>query len=132
MNFSFLKGEKAQRTWLFLVIAWAFIRTLFIRNFFSQYGVNAWAYFVVDLTSAIPYAIYSGKAVVNFLDKNRGELRKNGLLGLTFFYIPDVYVLVYAKEVPSSLLTAFLITIAIFSIFAIFGLRKDIHKGEKR
>lgn len=132
VNLSFLKGEKAQRTWLFLVIAWAFIRALFIRNFFGKYGVNAWAYFVVDLTSAIPYAIYSGKAVVNFLDKNRGEFRRNGLMGLIFFYIPDVYVLVYAKEVPSSLLIGFLITIALFSIFAIFGLRKDIHKGEKR
>jgi hypothetical protein len=132
VNFSFLKDEKAQRTWLLLVITWAFIRAIFIRNFFGKYGINGWAYFVVDLTSAIPYAIYSGRAVVNFLDKNGGEFRKNGVLGLIFFYIPDVYVLIYAKEVPSSLLIGFLVTIAIFSIIAIFSLRKDIHEGEKK
>jgi hypothetical protein len=132
INFSFLKDEKAQRTWLLLVIIWVFIRAIFIRNFFGEYGINGWAYFVVDLTSAIPYAIYSGKAVVNFLDKNSGEFRKHGALGLIFFYIPDIYVLIYAKEVPSSLLIGFLVTIAIFSIFAIFGLRRDIHEGEKK
>lgn len=131
VNLSFLKGKKAQRTWLILVIAWAFIRAIFINNFFGRYGVNAWAYFAVDLTSAIPYAIYSGKAVINFLDKDWAELRKNGLLAAIFFYIPDISVLIYAKKVPSSLLIGFLITIAIFSIFAIFGLRKDAHKGEK-
>lgn len=131
VNLSFLKGKKAQRTWLILVITWAFIRAIFINNFFGKYGVNPWAYFVVDLTSAIPYAIYSGRAVINFIDKDLAELRKNGLLAAIFFYIPDIYVLIYAKEVPSSLLIGFLATIAIFSFFAIFGLRKDVHKGEK-
>lgn len=132
VNLTFLKGKKAQRTWLLLVIAWACIRAIFINNFFGKYGVNAWAYFVVDFASAIPYAIFSGKAVINFLDKNWIEFRKNGSLGIIFFYIPDVYVLIYAKEVPASLLIGFPITIAIFSIIAIFGLRKDIHKGEKK
>jgi hypothetical protein len=131
VNLSFLKGKKAQRTWLILVIAWAFIRAILIRNFFGRYGVNPWAYFVVDLTSAIPYAIYSGRAIINFIDKDWADFRKNGLLAAIFFYIPDIYVLIYAKELPSSLLIGFLATIAIFSIFAIFGLRKDVHKGEK-
>jgi hypothetical protein len=132
VNLSFLKSKKAQRTWLLLVILWAFIRAIFIGNFFGKYGVNAWAYFVVDFASAIPYAIFSGKAVISFLDKNRIEFRKNGFLGIIFFYIPDIYVLVYAKKVPSSLLIGFLITIAIFSFIAIFGLRRDIHRGEKK
>jgi hypothetical protein len=132
VNFSFLKNKNVQRTWLLLVIIWAFIRAIFIRNFFGEYGINGWAYFGVDLTSAIPYAIYSGKAVVNFLDKDGDKFRKNGVLALIFFYIPDVYVLIYAKEVPSSLLIGFLVTIAIFSIFAIFGLRRDFHEGEKK
>jgi hypothetical protein len=132
VNLSFLKGKKAQRTWLLLVIAWACIRAIFIGNFFGKYGVNAWAYFVVDFASAIPYAIFSGKAVISFLDKNRIEFRKNGLLGIIFFYIPDIYVLVFAKKVPSSLLIGFLITIAIFSFITIFSLRRDIHRGEKK
>jgi hypothetical protein len=131
VNLSFLKGKKAQRTWLILVITWAFIRAIFINNFFGKYGVNPWAYFVVDLTSAIPYAIYSGRTVSNFIDKDWADIRKNGLLAAIFFYIPDIYVLIYAKELPSPLLIGFLATIAIFSIFAIFGLRKDVHKGEK-
>lgn len=130
VNLSFLKSKKAQRTWLILVIAWAFIRAIFINNFFGRYGVNAWGYFAVDLTSAIPYAIYSGRVVINFLDKNWLKFRRNGLLAGIFFYIPDIYVLIYAKEVPMSLLVGFLITIIIFSIIAIFGLLRDMHAGD--
>jgi hypothetical protein len=132
LNLNFLKSKKAQRTWLFLVIAWACIRAFFIGNFFGKYGVNALAYFVVDFASAIPYAIFSGRAVINFLEKSRIEFRRNGLLGIIFFYIPDIYVLIYAKKPPLSLLIGFLITIAIFSFIAIFSLRRDIQRGEKK
>jgi hypothetical protein len=132
VDLAFLKGKKAQRTWLTLVIVWACIRAIFIRNFFNKYGVNGWAYFIVDLGSAIPYAIYSGRVVINFLDKNWAEIRKNGLLTAVFFYVPDIYVLTYAKEVPMSLLFGFLISIAIFTSFTVFGLRRDIHKGDPK
>lgn len=132
VNLSFLKSKKVQRTWLILVIAWACVRAIIIRNFFGKYGVNGWAYFAVDLGSAIPYAIYSGRAVINFLDKNWLEFRKNGFLGLLFFYIPDIYVLIYAKEVPMSLLIGFLITIEMFSVITIFGLRGDVQKRDPK
>ena len=132
VNLSFLKGKKAQRTWLILVITWAFIRAIFINNFFGKYGVNPWAYFVVDLTSAIPYAIYSGRAVIDFLNKDWLSIRKNAILGFIFFYVPDIYVLIFAKKVPFSLLVGFLISIVIFTSIAIWGLRRDIGKGQAK
>jgi hypothetical protein len=132
VNLSFLRDKNAQRSWVALVIAWAIIRSIVIRDVFGNYGVNGWSYFAVDLCSGIPYAIYSGRAVINFLDKDWLSTRKNGLLALIFFYIPDLYVLIFAKQVPFSLLIGFLISIAVFTSFAIWGFRQDISKGGKR
>ena len=129
VNLSFLKGQKAQRTWLLLVLVWACVRAVVIGDVFGKYGVNAWAYLIVDFGSAIPYAIYSGKVVINILSKDWSVIRKNGLLTMLFFYIPDAYVLIYAKEVPLSLLIGFFISIAIFTILAGYSLRKDVSKG---
>jgi hypothetical protein len=132
VNLSFLRDKNAQRSWVALVIAWAIIRSIVIRDVFGNYGVNGWSYFAVDLCSGIPYAIYSGRAVINFLDRDWPFIRKNGLLALIFFYIPDLYVLIFAKQVPLSLLIGFVISIAVFTTFAIWGLRRDVVKGEKR
>jgi hypothetical protein len=128
VNLSFLREKNVQRTWLVLVIAWAVIRAVVIKDVFGNYGINGWSYFAVDLCSGIPYAIYSGRAVINFLDKDWLAIRKNGILALILFYIPDLYVLIFAKKVPFSLFIGFLISIAVFSIFAIWGFRKDISK----
>jgi len=132
LNLSFLKEKKAQRTWLALVIAWAVIRAVVIKDVFGSYGINGWAYFCVDLGSGIPYAIYSGRAVIDFLNKDWISIRKNAILGFKFFYVPDIYVLIFAKKVPFSLLVGFLISIVIFTSIAIWGLRRDIGKGQTK
>jgi hypothetical protein len=132
VNLSFLKDKKAQRTWIALVIAWAVIRAVVIKDVFGSYGINGWAYFCVDLGSGVPYAIYSGRAVIDFLNKDWLDIRKNALLAFIFFYIPDIYVLIFAKKVPISLLIGFLISIGVFTSIAIWGLRRDVEKGETK
>jgi hypothetical protein len=132
VRLSFLRDKRAQRTWLALVLTWVVVRTLVIRDVFGGYGVNPWLYFLVDLASAIPYGILSGRAVVNYLDKNWVSFRKNGFFALIFFYIPDMYVLSSAKEVPNSLLLGFLLSIVIFSGFAVYGFRQKIKRVGKR
>jgi hypothetical protein len=129
VRISFLRDKRAQRTWLALVVAWVVIRTLVIRDVFGGYGVNPLVYFLIDLCSAIPYAILSGRAVVNFLDKNWASFRRNSFFALFFFYMPDMYVLTTAEEVPTSLLMGFLLSIVIFSGFAVYGFRRNIKKA---
>ena len=132
VRISFLRDKRAQRTWLALVVAWVVIRTLVIRDVFGGYGVNPLVYFLIDLCSAIPYAILSGRAVVNFLDKNWISFRKNSFFALFFFYMPDMYVLTTAEEVPTSLLMGFLLSIAIFSGFALYGFRRNIKMAVRK
>lgn len=132
VNLSFLREKNAQRGWIALVIAWAVIRAIVIKDVFGDYGINGWSYFAVDLCSGIPYAIFSGKAVINFLDKDWAAIRRNGFFSLIFFYIPDIYVLIFARQVPTSLLIGFLISIIVFTGFAIWGLRRDVEKGESK
>lgn len=132
VRLSFLRDKRAQRTWLALVLLWVVVRTLVIRDVFGGYGVNPWAYFLIDLVSAIPYGILSGRAVINYLDKNWVSFRKNGFFALLFFYMPDMYVLSSAQEVPNSLLMGFLLSIVIFTGFAAYGFRRNIKRVGKR
>lgn len=128
---AFLRGKRAQRAWLALVIIWACVRAIAINRFFGQHDVNPWVYLLVDLVSSIPYAIYSSRAIISFLDKAWAELRRYGILSAIFFYIPDVYVFIFARTVPTSLYIGFTISIIFFSILAVMSLKKDATKDKQ-
>lgn len=111
--------------WLLLVLAWASFRAVAINKFFGDHNVNAWGYLIVDLASSIPYALFSARAVVNFLDRDWIAFRRSVILASIFFYIPDIYVFIFARTVPTSLYIGFGISIIIFSTLALLSLKRD-------
>ncbi len=120
------KQKIATRIWLALVILWAIGRAIFVKHLFSSYGINGAIYLVVDLASSIPYAIYSARLVIDFLGRDLKGVYRNILLTALFFYIPDLYILIAARQVPSSLYVIFFLTIFLFSAFAIGAIARDV------
>ena len=128
VNVSILRDKRTHYAWLLLVLTWASFRAIVINRFFGDHNVNAWGYLIVDLASSIPYALYSARAVVNFLDKDGRAFRRNVILTAIFFYIPDVYVFIFARTVPPSLYLGFGISILFFSTLAFLSLKRDALK----
>lgn len=125
MNVSILRDKRMHYAWLLLVLAWASFRAVAINKFFGDHNVNAWGYLIVDLASSIPYALYSARAVVNFLDRDWIAFRRSVILASIFFYIPDIYVFIFARTVPTSLYVGFGVSIIIFSTLALLSLKRD-------
>ena len=125
MNVSILRDKRMHYAWLLLVLAWASFRAVAINKFFGDHNVNAWGYLIVDLASSIPYALFSARAVVNFLDRDWIAFRRSVILASIFFYIPDIYVFIFARTVPTSLYIGFGISIIIFSTLALLSLKRD-------
>lgn len=126
-----LRSAGAKRTWIFLVLTWAIIRTIVVKDFFSEYGIHPWIYLSIDLLSSIPYAHYSANLVISYLDKNWVTTRKNFFFTAIFFYIPDIYIFTAANRIPKQLLTAFVISVLIFSAIAGYGILKKIKDGHR-
>lgn len=127
-NVSLLRDTQTQYVWRVLVLAWACFRAVAINKFFGDHSVNAWGYLAVDLASSIPYAIYSARAVISYLDKAWHDLRRNVIVSSLFFYIPDLYIFIFARRVSNSLYIGFIISIIIFSTLALISLKKDVTK----
>ena len=126
-----LRTTGAKRTWFFLVLAWALIRTIAVKDFFSAYGIHPWIYLVIDLLSSIPYAHYSANLVISYLDKKWDNARKNFLLTAIFFYVPDIYIFTAANKIPRPLLIGFIVSVLIFSTIAIVGIVRRIKDGRQ-
>ncbi|MEN9679041.1 MAG: hypothetical protein RLZ57_170 [Actinomycetota bacterium] len=134
MKFDFLtdttKRKTSARIWFALVFTWALIRALLVYKFFAPHGVNPIWYFVIDIASSIPYAIYSARLVFAFVDQNRPQLISSGLITLISFYLPDVYVFIFANEIPRVLLISFVGWILLFSALAIIEIARNIRRGK--
>ena len=126
-----LRSAGAKRTWIFLVLTWAIIRTIVVKDFFSEYGIHPWIYLSIDLLSSIPYAHYSANLVISYLDKNWVTTRKNFFFTAIFFYIPDIYIFTAANRIPKQLLTGFVISVLIFSAIATAGIWRKIKDGRQ-
>ena len=126
-----LRTTGAKRTWFFLVLAWALIRTIAVKDFFSAYGIHPWIYLLIDLLSSIPYAHYSANLVISYLDKKWDNARKNFLLTAIFFYVPDIYIFTAANKIPKPLLIGFIVSVLVFSTIAIVGIVRRIKDGRQ-
>ena len=131
VRFSILRDKRTHYAYLFLVLAWACFRAFAINKFFGQHNVNAWGYLVVDLGASLPYALYSTRVLVNFLDKNWSIFRRNLILTTIFFYIPDIYVVIFARKVSTSLYVGFTISIFFFSAIGFLSLKRDATTAKK-
>ena len=126
-----LRTTGAKRTWFFLVLAWALIRTIAVKDFFSAYGIHPWIYLLIDLLSSIPYAHYSANLVISYLDKEWNNARKNFLLTAVFFYVPDIYIFTAADKIPKPLLIGFIVSVLVFSTIATIGIVRRIKDGRQ-
>jgi hypothetical protein len=126
-----LRTTGAKRTWVFLVLAWALIRTIAVKDFFSAYGIHPWIYLLIDLLSSIPYAHYSANLVISYLDKKWNNARKNFLLTAVFFYVPDIYIFTVANKIPKPLLIGFIVSVLVFSAIATIGIVRRIKDGHQ-
>jgi hypothetical protein len=126
-----LRTTGAKRTWFFLVLTWALIRTIAVKDFFSAYGIHPWIYLLIDLLSSIPYAHFSANLVISYLDKKWDNARKNFLLTAVFFYVPDIYIFTAANKIPKALLIGFIVSVLIFSTIATIGIVRRIKDGRR-
>jgi hypothetical protein len=125
-SLAFLRSKYTKFTWYFLVLGWAGIRTFLVKEIFQRNGVNPFIYLIIDLAASVPYAKYTHKLVVSYLDKEWETFKVALLISVTTFYAPDIYILVAARRVPTSIYLGFFIVLAVFSIAAVISVLKRV------
>ena len=132
MNLDFLtdksKRKRSSQIWLALVVLWCLVRAFLVNIFFSPHGVNPFWYFAVDVLSSIPYGIFSARLVFAYIDKDSRHVFTNGFITLISFYLPDIYVFIFANEIPRILLYSFIAWIALFTLLGANEIRRKIGK----
>ena len=113
------RRKKMMLGWLVLSLTWSTIRSIAIARLFGPHGTNALIYFFIDITTTVPYAIFSAKAVYALVDKSKKLKHYMTIGGITFF-APDMYVIASAHQVADTLWISFAIYLTIVTGLAIY------------
>ena len=118
-----LKSEKHQklveRWWIGIVIAWDVLKTFAVDKTFSKYGVNAYVYFAIVISIAVPYAISTAKMFFAIIINHWRKASIYGAIAMVLHFVPDIYILVTAKSVPKTIYDSFIFIIAVFTFFGV-------------
>ncbi len=122
----FLYFRSTKVIWYVIVLGWALLRTFAVKTVFEKNGVNPWLYLALDLAASIPYAHFTHKLVLTFLEKNWPSFKKAVAFSVVTFYIPDIYILISARQVPAVIYGGFFIVLATFSLMAVLSIYKKV------
>ena len=111
-----------ERWWIAIVLTWDILKSLVVDKTFAKYGVNPYIYFFIVITIAVPYAISTAKMLFAIIANHWKRALGYGAIAVVLHFVPDVYILVTAQQVPRSLFDSFIVMIVIFTIFAIHGI----------
>lgn len=125
-SLNFLRSKYTKFAWYFLVLGWAVTRTFLVKEIFQKNGVNPFIYLAIDLSASVPYAKYTHKLAISYLDKDWKALKFALLISVLTFYAPDIYILAAARHVPTSIYFGFFFVLAIFSTVTIVSVLKRI------
>jgi len=133
---SWLKSEKhrqlVERWWIAIVLVWDIAKTLVVDKTFAKYGVNPYIYFFIVVGIAVPYAKSTAKMLFAILANHWRNALSFGIVATILHFVPDVYILLTAKQVPRSLFDSFIVMIVIFTIFAVHGVVSHVRNNRRK
>lgn len=110
--------RKGLRIWILLVLAWSIARSIVVAKIFAKYGLNPQLYFLIDFLSSIPYAYASAQSLLAYIDQKRVQSIAWVLIAVVAFYLPDIYIVIAARQVPPSTYFGFALVLLLLSALA--------------
>lgn len=86
--------------WVAAAVAYGLGRAIVVWKTLGDYGVNPWVYGVLDVVSAVPYAIGTARVVTGVIDRDWARVRLWGTIAAVAFLVPDLYIVIVGKSMP--------------------------------
>lgn len=125
------RRKTLSRTWAGLVVGWSLVRAAVVWAALSDYGINPWIYLAIDLGSAAVEAFTTPKMVLAFIDDHYRQAAKWAGLSLVAFVIPDLYIVLGTRTLPTKIIVVVATVITVTSSIAIIGVIRKILIGRR-
>ena len=123
------RRRRLSNTWAGVVVSWSFIRTLLVWAAVGDYGLNPWIYLAIDLSCAVVDALTTPRMVLSFIDERYRLALSWGSIALVAFIIPDLYIFLGTRTLPTKLIVFICAIIGTTLIIGVVGITRKVNKG---
>ena len=120
--------QRLELSWVISIVLFTLARFFVARGTLEQYGLNIWVFGVIDLVTAIPYAIGTARVVGAIVDKDlAADSRWAGIAAVSFF-APYGYILWAGQDAafPTSVYVVLAVLITIFGANALWSVIRKV------
>ena len=120
--------RRVEISWVITIVLFTLGRLVVAAETLRSYGLNIWVFGIIDLVTAVPYAVGIAKVVEGFLDHKPRSTSWWGVIACASFLAPYLYILWVGKDVhfPPIVYVVLGLLIAIFGGNAIRGIMRKI------
>lgn len=124
-----VERSKLERLWILTSVAYGGLRTAIVWRYLKEYGVNVYAFGVVEFSTAAVYGLSSARIVGAVVDKNKTGMVRWSPIAIMSFFAPDAFVFLSAGEMPSSLLEVLISVVVGTTILGVISLVSQVRKA---
>jgi hypothetical protein len=93
-----LRRKRLERAWIAVGVGYSIIRVFIANATVKKYGVNIWAFAVVEIGSAFPYSLGTARLVARLVDKSYRSAAKWGTLAAVCFIAPETFIVITGER----------------------------------
>ena len=94
------KRRVLERLWIVGSVAYGGLRIFIADHTVRRYGVNIWAFAVVELGTSFVYGLSTARVVGALVDRNRDALARWAPIALASFLAPEAFVVLTGHRMP--------------------------------
>jgi hypothetical protein len=92
------RRKRLERAWIIVGLAYSIVRVFIANATVKKYGVNIWAFAVVEIGSSFPYSLGTARVVARLVDKAYRSASKWGMLAAVCFIAPETFIVVTGER----------------------------------
>ena len=121
--------SKIERLWIIASIAYGGLRTAVVWRYLDDYGVNTYAFGIVEFSTAAIYGLSSARVIGSVVDRNKRNLAMWSPVAFLSFFAPDLFVFLSAGEMPSSLFEILISVVVFTTLIGVVSFVSQVRKA---
>ena len=92
------RRKRLERLWIVAGVAYGLVRVFVANATVRKYGVNIWAFAVVEIGTSFPYSLGSARLVTSLVDKSYRAATRWGMLAAVCFVAPESFIIITGER----------------------------------
>lgn len=127
------RRQVMERSWVLGVVVFVVARFLLAYTELGRYGMTVWVFGLLDLGTAVPYALGTARLVTSLVDRNPSAAARWGMIASLSFLAPYLWLAWAGRDgqFPTVVYAAVALFVVCLGAYAVIGVRRRVRQDRQ-